>query len=139
MVLEVLADPGKILGDVDAVFSQERRGSDARQLQQVGRVEGSTRRDHFAGHERLGGRSAHPRLDADGALPLEKHPGRVRAAQDLEVRPMLDRVEIRPRGAPAHAAGEVSIERGETLLSEAVDVFRQRVARLLYRLEKEPE
>ena len=52
---------------------------------------------------------------------------------------MHDRVQVRARCAEPPAVVDVAVEGGEALLLEAVDVVRERVSRLLHRLEERLE
>ena len=62
-----------------------------------------------------------------------------RAASHLEVRAPQDRVQVRARRAEAPAAVDVAVEGREALLPVPVDVVRERVARLLHRVEERVE
>ena len=47
VVVQVLADAGQVVDDLDADLAQVGRGADAGQHQQLGRVDGATGQDHL--------------------------------------------------------------------------------------------
>ena len=120
--------------------AQVGRVADARQLEQLRRVERAAAEDDLAGP------GCAPSAPAP-ARPRRRPPGapsntiRVTNARrpDLEVRAPHDRVEVGPGRAQPAAPADVPVERGEALLAIAVDVVGQRVAGLLGGLEERPE
>ena len=136
VVLEVLADAGQVVDDVDAELAEQRLVADAGELEQLRGVDRATAEDDLAGVARCGAAAAAPVVDADRALALEAHPGRHRQRLDVEVLAVPDRVQVGAgRGEPA-AAVQVAVEPGEALLAVAVDVVGERVAGLLRRPSK---
>ncbi len=77
-----------------------------------------------------------PVLDPDGTSALEENAIDLSPAHDLQVGPVLDRVQVGPCRAQAPAPVQVAVEAGETLLLVPVHVVRQRVAGLLDGLEE---
>ena len=71
MVLQIRADARHIGDHPDAVRLQQRRGTDAGELQKLRRVERAAGEDHLAAAARRGG-AAPPVFDADGAAALEQ-------------------------------------------------------------------
>ena len=131
VVLEVLADPGQVLDDVDAERPQLIGGADARQLQELRRVDRPAAEHDLAG---LSPPRPSPRareLDTDGAVAVEPDAGDERERLDLEVGPGHHRMICAGR-RQAPAVVNVAVEGGEPLLPVAVDVGGQRVAGLLH-------
>src|ERR1700740_1108671 len=109
--------------------------ADAGELEELRRVDGAAAEDDLARADDL----AAVDLDADGPRALEHDLGNERPAADLEVRSAHGGMEVGARGAEAAAAPDRPVERGEALLSVAVDVVRELVAGLLHRLEERGE
>jgi len=139
VVLEVLADTRQIGHDRDPQRAQVRRVADARQLEELRRVEGAAREDHLTGRDRLGPPALALDLHADRTTAVEVDPGHEGPGPDLEVAAAHHRVEIRPRGADPTAAPDVPVERRKALLAVAVDVLGQLVAGLHGGSEPGPE
>ena len=139
VVLEVLADAGRVVDDVDAEAGEELLVADAGELEQLRRVDRAAAEDHLAGVDRATEPAAAQVVDPDRTLAVEAHPGGHRQGLDLEVGAAADRVQVGPgRGEPA-AAVQVAVEPGEPLLPVAVDVVGERVAGLLDRREERRE
>ena len=103
MILQILADR-QIDHRRDPAGAQMRRRPDARQHEQLRRVERAGAQDHLAGRPRPANIAARPHeLDPDRARALDQHAGDVDAGLDLEVAPSPRRPQIGPRrgGAPA--------------------------------------
>ena len=117
MVLQVLADAGQVVHDVDAERRELRGVADAGELQQLRRVDRAAAEDHLARADRLAAD-----LDADGARALEHDAVDERAAAHLEVRALHHRMQVRARRAQPAAAVDRAVELREALLPRAVDV-----------------
>ena len=138
VVLEVLADAGEVVHHVHAERLELARVADPRELEELRGVDRAAAEDHLAPAD-LAQLAALERLDADGAARFEEDPGDELTRLDGQVRPVQHGMEVGACRAPAAAAADVAVERGEALLAVAVDVVGQRVARLLHRLEEGPE
>ena len=82
VVLEVLADARQVLGDEDAVIAKVAGRADARQHQQLGRVDRAAAEDHLVGEDVLCVvLAAVPPQDlhADRPAVLDEHPAHERA------------------------------------------------------------
>ena len=90
MVLQVLADSGEVVDDVDAERLELARVADARELEQLRRVDRAAAEDHLAGLDPLGPDAARD-LDPDRARAVEQDAIHERAAADLEVRSLQHR------------------------------------------------
>ena len=122
VVLEVPTDAGQVDGDVDAEAGELVGRADAREHQQLRRVEHAGAQDHLAlGDDPLDGAVALD-LDADAAATLdEQPPGRAPGADD-EVRVPLGRREVGARGADPLAVADVELDRGDAVGAGAVVV-----------------
>ena len=111
--------------------SQVRRPPDARQLEELRRVDRAAREDDLAALDPL--RSAAPPLDVDGdrARPLEHDAGHERPRPHGQVLPAADRLQVGLRGRQPAAVVDVPVERREALLAIAVDVLGEVVAGFL--------
>ncbi len=121
VVLQILADTGKVTDHVDAEAPEVIGVPDAGELQELRRVEGTTARDHLGPTRRVA-RSPLPVLDPDTTGSLEQQSVRGGTGDQREVRAIEHRVQIgtgRTEPAPAH---HVLVEGGEPLLTEPVDV-----------------
>ena len=136
MVLQVLADTGQVVHHVDAERLERLGVADARELEQLRRVDRTAAEDDLVRARLLERVLAGAVLDADGARALEEHPRDLRARLQLEVRALDHGMEVGPRRAQPPAAPDVAVEGREALLSVAVDVGGEFVAGLLGRLEE---
>ena len=129
MVLQVAADAGRVVHHVDAERLQPCCGPDARQHQQLRRLQRAAREQHFAARQQPATLAALQDLGADRAPSLEQdaqHPG---AGLDAQVRPSADvRVQIAPRRAPAFAFVLGDLVAAEPFLLGAVEVVVEREA-----------
>ena len=140
VVLEVLPHARQVGDDVDAERAQFGRAADARQLQQLRRVDRAAAQDHLAGARGLGSAAADARiLDAGRAPALEQDPRRHRMRLHVEVRPAHHGVQVRPRGGQPAAVVHVAVELREALLAVAVHVVGEREAGLLHGGEERVE
>ena len=85
MVLQVLPDAGQMMHARDAVLAKRGAIADARQHQQLRRLERAGGDDHLAPRADLLGLLALPVFDADRALALEQDAGGVRAGLDAQI------------------------------------------------------
>ena len=85
MILEVAADAGIGGGDGDAHRLQVVGRADAREQEELRRVEGAAAQDHLAVGAELKPFPAAPRLDADGGAILDQDAVDEGAGQDLQI------------------------------------------------------
>src|SRR5208283_415274 len=138
MVLQVLTDAGKLLHHVGIEGPQFVGIANARQLQQVRRVEGASTQDDLASmHLTITPRSFG--LDPDGPPAFEEDLGHERPALDVEVRPAHHRVQVGTGRSEAPAPVNVPVKGRESLLAIAVHVRGELVAGLLHSLEESLE
>ena len=126
VVLEVASDAAQLVGDRHADLLEVLGRADARQHQDLRRVEGARRQDHLAAGAR----------DALLALALVEDAGHPRAAQlealdlgvgdDLEVVALHRRPEVGVGAAPAAAVLLEGLEHPDAVLLRAVVVRRAR-------------
>ena len=139
VVLQVLADAGQVVHDVDARAPRARSALPTPESwSSCGELIAPPQRITSPASIRSGP-VASRHLDADRARAVEEDPVHERAAAHLEVRPLHHRVEVRAGRAEAPAAVDVAVEGREALLPVPVDVVGERVARLLHRLEERLE
>src|SRR5579883_903047 len=113
-----------------------RGRADARDLQDVRRVNRAARDDHLAIGPDFRDVAAAPELDADAALALEQELAGLRVGLHAQVRPLprLAQEGLRRRAAPTAAPRHLRIADAVALL--AVEVGIEREARLLRRLHE---
>ena len=139
VILHVLADAGEVVHHVDAERGELGRVADARELEELRRVEGSATADDLSTDRALHLSAPSGRvIDADRARALENDLRRERARPDIEVGPAHHGVQVRARRAQAPAASDVAVEAGEALLAVSVDVIGELVAGLLSSPEERP-
>ena len=136
VVLQVLADPGQIVGDRDPGRAQHRARADARELQDLGRADRTGRQDHLArGH----GRPVFVALevgDADRPLAVEDHSFSERAGDHGQVDAAPRRLQVGVRRRGADPVPDRHVHGAEALLLVAVVVRGLRVAGLLAGLDE---
>ena len=105
VILQVVADAGRVEHDVDAVALQQLRRPDAGELQQLRRIIGAARNQDFLARPRGAQRPVLPVFDAGGATALEQDALRQRGGLDLQIAcvPWPDADTPRRAGAPAVA------------------------------------
>ena len=134
MIAKVAAHLGCVPHHADFHFLQQRTGADARQLQQLRRVDRPAAEDHFrAGMCPL--RAAPPAvLHAGGAAAIKQYARRQCAMPDAQAVTAAQRPEIglRGRGAAAVPRGDLVEARAGHLAAVVIGVGRD--ARLLRRL-----
>ena len=129
MVLQVAADAGCVMHHIDAGLLQQGSRADARQHQQLRRLQRSAREQHLTARKQSTSSATLQDLGADRAPTLEQdaqHPG---TGLDAQVRPSTDvRVQIAARRAPAFALVLGDLVRAEPFLFGAVEVVVERQA-----------
>ena len=130
VVLQVGADAVERVHHLDAVFAEQRAGADARELQELRRVDRAARQDHLAPGMRGTRRAAQGIVDADRAPALETHPAGQRMDVDAQVWPLARRLEIADRGAAAPAIAAGQLVRAGAFLGRSVEVVVARQAGL---------
>ena len=91
VILQVLADARQVVHDRDAERLELARVPDAGELQQLRRVDRAAAEDDLLRADHLRLAAVHD-LDPDRARPLEDDPVHERAAANLEVRPVGNRM-----------------------------------------------
>ena len=122
VVLQVLADAGQVVDDVDPETAERPRVADAGELEHLRRVDRTAAQDDLGAARPLDLAAPVAVLDADRARALEEQSRDVRPTLDRQVRPPHHRVQVGARGAQPTAAADVAVEGRETLLAVAVDV-----------------
>ena len=135
VVLQVLAHAAERRPYPNAQPLQQGRVADARELQQLRRIDGAAAQDHLAaGVQALQLAAAH-RLYAHGARrvvgPVEQDAGRERGGLQRQVGALQGRAKVRHRGAPAPAPVHRHVHRAKTLLAKPVHVVGACITRLL--------
>ena len=74
--------------------------------------------------------------DAGGALAIEKHALHQRVGDDLQVRTVLDRVQVTDRGAAASSPAAGLLEIAGALLVGAIEIIVARDANLFGRIDE---
>ena len=130
VVLEVAADAGEVVHDVDVEPGEVVRVTPTGELQELRRVESPPAGDDStaSGRSEL---AALAILHPHRSLTLKQNPSRQGPTDERQVGPMQHRVEIGPGSAQASPPHEVAVEGAEALLAKAVNVVSARVARLL--------
>ena len=134
VVLQVLADALEVVDDIDSERTQIPGVSDARELEELRRVDRAAAKDDLVRMNRLA-----VDVNANGFRPVEHDTIDERLAAHLEVRTAQDRMQVRTCGAQPAAAVDRPIELRKALLALSVHVARQLVARLLHGLEERAE
>ena len=122
VVLEVLADTGQVVHHRDAERFEQIGGPDSRQLEQLGRIEGTAAEDDLGAADGLDPAAA-PVLDADRPRTFEDHPVHLCPGDHVEIRTGEHGVEVRASSREPAAAADVLVERRETFLPVPVDVI----------------
>ena len=130
MVVEVLADAGKIVDRRDADLPQMRGIADARQLQELRRIDGARRYDDLAVGMRRDDPAAALVFDAGGALSVEQDAAGEGPGRELHVPAAQGRAEIGVGDRPAGAVPHRHLHGAEAFLLAAVVVGRHRIAGL---------
>ena len=138
MVAQIGADARQIVDDIDALRLEVGGGADARQQQDLRRIDRAGRQHDLAPRPEPPHRPALPELDADRALALEQHARRLRARFDDEIgAPPHMRMDIGARRRPALAVFLRHLIEAETLLLRAVEILVDTELRLPRRFEKD--
>src|SRR5262245_12382347 len=110
MVLQVGADALERMHYRNSERSEQIRGTDPRQLQQVRRRHRAGREDRFPTDVESNFPPSALGFDADTAPAVEDEPGRERRGEYREVRAAGHRLQKRARRIPANAATLVDVE-----------------------------
>src|SRR5690606_9514915 len=122
MVLQVPADTGQRLDDADAVPLQQLAGTDARELQQLRRLDRSGGDDHFALRKSLP-RAAFDRVRYTGCPhTLQQAAAGMGVGDYGQFGALHGRAQVRDGCAAAHAVARRALEIAESLLARAVEV-----------------
>ncbi len=137
VILQVAADARQSVLDGNAMALQLLRRADARQQQELRRLEGAGREDDgAAGGDGLFGAAA-AADDAGGAPARQRHPQGARAGGDLEVGPLAQvGRQIGARRAPALALLLRHLIEADALLGRTVEITVARQLQLVAGFEK---
>ena len=114
----------------DAVPLQFVGRADARQQQQLRRLQRAGRQQHLQARPNGDLLAPAQALHADRAAPVEQHAGRLHAGQHRQVRPLQVRCEVSLGGAETLAKAVRHLVRADAFLLRAVEVGIDRPARL---------
>src|SRR5471032_1932648 len=120
MILKVFADPGSIANHRDAVLLQERSRTDARQLQQLRRLQRAGRENDLATRARRFLQAVLHELERSGATVFDRDPRGLGAGRDDQVWAIFRGPQERQRRAAADAAALVDLKIGDAFLDLAV-------------------
>ena len=135
MILKIATHAGPIGDDVDALSSQFRRWANARELEQLRRIDRSARKDDFAICGDLQDLTPALVLYADRAPALEQHTRRQRVRDNLDVGTLHRGMQIRLGSAAPRAIAHGHVHAAEAFLPLAVHVPCQFVPSLLRSIE----
>ena len=109
MVLQVLADAGQVTNHRHAVAAQQIGRADARQLQQLWRLDRAGGQQHLGAAARRLHHAALAVAHADGAAVLDDEAGGLRLGLDAQVYAAARRLQVGLGGAaaPALRGGEL--------------------------------
>ena len=131
VILQVFADTGRIDDHRNAVLREQRVRADARELQQLRRLQRACREQHLGVAAGFLHHAALPVTHADGAGAVHDHAGGERIGLDAQVRATPRRVEVGFRGADPPALVRVQLEVAGAFLLRAVEVVGARHTDLL--------
>src|SRR2546428_11986368 len=120
MVLQVLADPGALDRDRDALRAECRGVADPRQHQELRRVDDAAREDDLALRPGGAGGTTSQIFDADGAAVFEDDARGERAGLDREVGPAERRTQIGFGGAAPATVADRLLDAPEPFLLRTV-------------------
>ena len=111
VILQIVADPGRIEHDIDAVLAQQFRRADAGELQQLRRVIRAARNQDFLARPRGSQRPGLAVFDRHRATSIEQDALRQRGSLDLQVVSALGGAKIRYRRARSSAVPRRGLEK----------------------------
>ncbi len=142
MILQILADAGKVELHRYPEGAKLLGGTDAGEQQQLRRVDGAAGEHHFPRGPHLIQLAAAHIFNADGAVHLDQYPGRLRLGANGEIFALGDRMQIgrgraaalavflrhlKQTAAELHCAVKIGIERNPGLLRRLEEDVTQRV------------
>ena len=122
VVLQIVADAGRVEHDLDAMLLQEVRRSHAGELQQLRRVIRAAGNQDFLARPRRAHAAFLLVFDRFGATPFKQDALRQRRGFDVQIAAVLRRAQIGECGAGAPAAAGRGLEKSRAFLSRAVEV-----------------
>ena len=128
MILQVLADAGQCMHHRDAAVGQQRGVADARQLQQLRRLQPARREHHFVPCTDADRAAALRILDARCTAAYEQHTVHHRLGLDAQVGPASRRLQVRDRSRAAQAVARGQLVVARAFLCRAVEVVVARNA-----------
>ncbi len=122
MVLQILADPGRVDQHRNPIFAQQFGRPDAGQLQQLGGIDRAAAQDHFARRAHGLSDAVADELDPDGLLALEQHLGGQGVGFHPQIGAAHHRMQIGHGGRAALAVLDRQLIVADALLVGPVDV-----------------
>ena len=122
VILQIVADAGRVEHDIDAVLLQQLRRPDAGELQQLRRVIRAARDQDFLARPRGAQIAVLAIFDGPRAAPFEHNALRQRRRFDAQIAAALRRPQIGKRGARPPAAPGRGLEEAGAFLARAVEV-----------------
>ena len=122
MVLQIVADAGRVEHDLDAVLLQQVGRSDARELQQLRRVVRAAGNEDFLARPRRAHAAFLLVFDRLGATAFEQDALRQRRGLDVQIAARFRRTQIGERRAGAAAAPCRGLEKSRAFLGRAVEI-----------------
>ena len=135
MILEVLANAGQIMDELDVVPADFAGGADPGQKEKLRRIDRAAAKDHFPVRADLMSLLFAGVFDANRAAVLDKDARRLSPRDDGEIGPLQDGRQVARGGARPPAIGNGAVDGAEALLARAVEIVRVRVPGLLARLD----
>src|SRR5690606_16771227 len=138
MVLQVFADARQIGNHGDAVLAQQIGWTDARELQELGGLQSSGRKNDFLlSTSQFLATSLNP-IDTDGASTLECDPGRVCPCEDSQIRPRQRGPEECNSRTFSPSGADAELIRADAVSGFAIEIGIVRQAELLSGVDPGP-
>jgi hypothetical protein len=136
VILQIFPDAGQIKLDLNAVLPQFLGMTDARQHQQMWRVERPAAQDNFAGGPGVFQDTSTKVLKADGAIVLNDDLHRCGVGLNGEVRASLCRLQKSARSAASLTVSDGGLVETATMLACTIEVWIQWHALVLGRIDE---
>ena len=122
VVLQIIADAGRVEHDLDAMLLQEIRRSHAGKLQQLRRIICAAGNQDFLARPRRAHAAFLLVFDCFGATPFEQNALRQRRSLDVQIAARFRRTQIGERRAGAAAATCRGLKKSRAFLGRAVEI-----------------